>query len=376
MIEPPGSDTWVVDKNAAYIEALAQLRHSMQDIAQGGRSPDPAVHQAAAANYDKAMEAVRQIARGFKAVGVGGLDGTVERLLEEPIRYTNPFIIRDPMRRIVAKINGDVATFCISQKNVLSKYPFQPTSLNDASLEEFDGIFHPATGAIWKFQQQSLADLTVKEGSLWKPKDPAKKPSVTPEMLAFLNRAQAVADVFYPSGATRPQLTYTLRPQLDPRLKDSTLELEIDGQPYQLTVLRKAFSWPPPPGTKDAGAVARLRNATSGRRIRLCFARWNMGHFSDLGRCRTTRIEQQSSGSGRTRVGASGVQEPITPAPVQLEIVGFPGDQDVFNPKFWQGLRCPRLAVQSDSEKSYSSVLWCAVLVKRLGRGSSLLVCT
>ena len=67
----------------------------MQDIAQGGRSPDPAVHQAAAANYDKAMEAVRQVARGFKAVGVGGLDGTVERLLTEPIRYTNPFIIRD-----------------------------------------------------------------------------------------------------------------------------------------------------------------------------------------------------------------------------------------------------------------------------------------
>ena len=117
LIEPPGGDTWVVDKNAAYIEALAQLRHSMQDIAQGGRSPDPAVHQAAAANYDKAMEAVRQVARGFKAVGVGGLDGTVQRLLEEPIRYTNPFIVRDTEKAGVGKINGDLRTFCISQKD-------------------------------------------------------------------------------------------------------------------------------------------------------------------------------------------------------------------------------------------------------------------
>ena len=69
VVEPPGSDTWVVDKNAAYIEALAQLRHSMQDIADGGRNPDPAIHQAASQNYDKAMDAVRQIARGFNAVG-------------------------------------------------------------------------------------------------------------------------------------------------------------------------------------------------------------------------------------------------------------------------------------------------------------------
>src|ERR1017187_9033850 len=41
--------------NHAYIDSLAQIRRSMQDIAQGGRTPDPAVHQAASQNYDKAM---------------------------------------------------------------------------------------------------------------------------------------------------------------------------------------------------------------------------------------------------------------------------------------------------------------------------------
>ena len=39
VVEPPGSATWVVDKNAAYIEALVQLRSSMQDIAQKGQRP-------------------------------------------------------------------------------------------------------------------------------------------------------------------------------------------------------------------------------------------------------------------------------------------------------------------------------------------------
>ena len=72
VVEPPGSDTWVVDKNAAYIEALAQLRHSMQDIADGGRNLDPAIHQAASQNYDKGHgRRPPDLARAFKPVGVG-----------------------------------------------------------------------------------------------------------------------------------------------------------------------------------------------------------------------------------------------------------------------------------------------------------------
>ena len=45
-----------------------------------------------------------------------------------------------------------------------------------------------------------------------------------------------------------------------------------------------------------------------------------------------------------TRSGL-GRKEPIEP-PVNLEIVAGPGEADVFNPKFWEGLRCPSAAVQ------------------------------
>jgi type VI secretion system protein ImpL len=344
-VEPPGSDTWVVDKNAAYIDALAQLRHSMQDIAQGGRNSDPAVHQAASQNYDKAMDAVRQIVRGFKPEGVGGLDTTVQRLLEEPIRFADRFITRDMDKAEAGKVNGELRTFCSNQRNTLRKYPFQPSSADDASLEEFAGIFHPATGAIWQFQQKSLAELTVKEGSIWKAKDPAKKPQVTPELLAFLNRAQSIADAFYPGGATQAQLTYTLRPKLDSSLKEFTLELEIDGRPYQWTSgLQHAFNWPPPSGTKNPGAVTRLRTAANAG-IPFGSRGGIWGIFRIFGDAEPRElnaklVEWKYSGSGVGR------REPIQPAPVQLEIVGFPGGQDVFNPKFWQGLRCPSTAVQ------------------------------
>jgi type VI protein secretion system component VasK len=345
VVEPPGSETWVVDKNAAYIDALAQLRHSMQDIAQGGKNTDPAVHQLASQNYDKAMDAAHQIARGFKPVGVGGLDTTVQRLLEEPIRFADRFITRDMEKAGAGKINGELRTFCSNQRNTLRKYPFQSLSADDAGLEEFAGIFEPTKGAIWQFQQKSLAELTVKEGSIWKAKDSAKKPQVTPELLAFLNRAQSIADAFYPGGATQAQLTYTLRPKLDSSLKEFTLELEIDGRPYQWTSgLQHAFNWPPPSGTKNPGAVARLRTAANaGIPIASRGGLW--GIFKILGDAEPRELgaklvewKYTSSGVGR--------REPIQPAPVQLEIVGFPGGQDVFNPKFWEGQRCPSIAVQ------------------------------
>jgi type VI secretion system protein ImpL len=343
-VEPPGSETWVVDKNAAYIETLAQLRHSMQDIAQGASNPDPAVHQLARQNYDKAMDTVRQIARGFKPVGVGGLDTTVEHLLEEPILLTKPFIINDIRGIGVDQLNRDLRNFCTSEQNTLRKYPFKSSSTDDATLEEFASIFDPVKGAIWAFQRQSLADLAVKEGSLWKPKDPTKKPQVTQELLGFLNRAQSITEVFYGGGGTHMQFNYTLRPRLDSSLKEVTLELEIDGQPYQWTNnIQHQFNWPPPEGTKNPGAVARLRTTAN---VRVAFASrggiW--GIFRILGDAEPRDLDSKlvewrytSSGVGR--------REPIDPAPVHLEIVE-PRGQDVFNPKFWDGLRCPSAAVQ------------------------------
>jgi hypothetical protein len=132
---------------------------------------------------------------------------------------------------------------------------------------------------------------------------------------------------------------------LDSSLKEFTLELEIDGRPYQWTSgLQHAFNWPPPSGTKNPGAVARLRTAANaGIPIASRGGLW--GIFKILGDAEPRELNAKlvewkytSSGVGR--------REPIQPAPVQLEIVGFPGGQDVFNPKFWEGQRCPSMAVQ------------------------------
>jgi len=340
-VVPPGSETWVLDKNGAYIAALTQLGHSMQDIATGANS-DPAVYQNASQNFQKAMDAARQIASGFKPVGVGGLDVEVERLLAEPIQFAQRLIPADVSKVGADKINGALRNLCVRMKNTLRKYPFQPKSSDDANLDELAGLFAPVNGAIWKFSGESLGELAVKEGSQWKLKDPAKKPQITQEMLSFLNHAQAIADAFFPAGATQARLSYTLRPSLDSAFGDSKFELEIDGTRHVWeSALQKNFTWPSP-NAANQGAIARIRGKFS-----YAFANrgglW--GIFRIMGDAEPRALLGKTVEWKYSQVG-DGRKDLIEPAPVRLEIVQFPGGADVFNPRFYDGLQCPPRAVQ------------------------------
>jgi type VI secretion system protein ImpL len=338
-VEPPGSETWVVGKNGAYIDALTQLRASMEAIAEGGDS-DPAVQATASQNYDKALATAYEIEKGLKPVGVGGLDVTVERLLEAPIRLSYGFITKDLSKAGAEKVNRELRNFCKSEENTLRKYPFQASSMDDAKAEEFAGIFEPVKGAIWRFQQQSLADLAVKDGPIWKPKDPAKKPQVTPAMLAFLNRAQAIADVFYAGGAAHAKFTYTLRLKSDDRLKGASVEVEIDGQTYRWPGYLHVFNWPAAPGSKSGAVARRISTDFGAMPFESRSGIWGVFRlFADAD------PRELNDTTVQWRYSSVGQKEPMQ-YPVQLEIVEFPGGQDVFNPKFWETLRCPPAAVQ------------------------------
>jgi type VI secretion system protein ImpL len=339
-VVPAASDTWVVEKNGAYVDALSQLAHSMQDIAKGG-DPDPAVYQTASQNYDKALDAARQLSRGFEPVGVEGLDGTVQRLIEAPIRTAHAFIPADATGVGREKVNGELRAFCGRIRNSLRKYPFR-SSGEDLSLDELTAWFAPQSGGISKFAAEALGELTVKDGSHWKQKDGAKL-QLTPEMLLFLNRAQAITDAFYPAGATQPRLTYTLRPKLDTAIKEMTVELDVDGQAHQWTSsLQKQFSWPAPQGSKDVGAKGRLK--TSDVSVPFASRGGIWGIFRVMGDAEPRPLGGKLIEWKYLR-GGDGRLEQIQP-PVRLEIVEFPSGIDVFNPSFFSGLECPGRAVQ------------------------------
>ena len=337
-VVPAASETWVTDKNNAYVDALAQLGHSMQEISRGGEL-DPAISQTANQNYDKALGAARQLEQRL-APNSNGVDDSVQRLLAEPIIQTQRLIPApvDP----TGKINAAARGFCGRISGTLHKYPFQLATV-DARIDELAHLFAPASGEVWKFEADTLADLVMKDGSHWKAKDGAKV-AITSGMLNFLNRAQAVSDAFFANGASQPQLLYTLRPKLDPAYKDAFIELEMDGVTHQWkTSLQKQFAWPASPAANKLGAIGRVVTGSLSFPFASRGGPW--AFFRMMGDAEPRAILSKivewkylHSGEGRL--------EPITPAPVRLEIVEFPGGVDVFNPKFFEGLQCPGKAVQ------------------------------
>jgi type VI protein secretion system component VasK len=334
-VVPSASDTWVTDKNTAYVEALAALGQSMDDISHNTTN-DPGVAQMATQNYNKAVDAARQLAERLSP-NSSGLDGTVQRLLQEPITQAHGLIPLpvDPAQ----KANGAAHNFCISAAPTLRKFPFQSSS-EDARLDEFARLFAPGTGSVWKLEADEFAESVVKDGAQWKPKEGAKL-QISQGWLNFLNRAQAVTDAFFPKGATQPQLLFTLRPKLDPAYQ--SVVLEIDGRAYEWkNSLQKQFSWPASPGGTGGGAVGRA--VTGG--VSIPFASED-GTWAVFRLMRDAEPRLPGSRIVEWKYLRSGVgRSEALSIPVRLEFVEFPGGADVFNAKFFDGLQCAGRAVQ------------------------------
>jgi len=339
-VVPGQTDTWVVDKNKAYVESLAQLATSMDAIAQSPtHPPDPALLQQATQNRDKALDAARLLAEQLSNES-NGLDTTVQRLLREPILAAQGSIpsVIDPRIKVIK----ETVSFCQSISPILHKFPFQAAG-PDARLEDFVSLFAPGSGKVWKYQLDSLADSVVKDGAHWKAKDGAKVPA-SADMLDFLNRAQDVTNAFFANGPTQPQLQYTLRPKLDPAYQNVFIEFDVDGQTHQWkNSLQQQFIWPAAPGT-TGGAVGRIVTPDG---LSLSFSSyggvWAIFHMMSEAE---PRLLKSNIVEWKYSRGSAGVPQPITPAPVRFEFVDFPSGIDVFNPKFLNGLQCPVKAVQ------------------------------
>jgi type VI secretion system protein ImpL len=338
-VVPPRSPKWVLENNAAYVDALSALSASLRKVADAPPA-DPAAHQAAAQAYDHAMDAARQLARKFNPLGVAGIDAAAQRLLEEPVVHSGSYIERDLANAGKRKVNGELSKLCQVARSTLSSFPFNPNSDRDAGLAEMGTIFAPGSGTVWKFHAQSLAELVVKDGNKWIAKDP----QVAPAMVEFLNRAQAIADVFYSGGATQPHLTFSLRPNLDDPWKKSVLEVDIHGVAHRwTTAIRKDFAWPPSAAAKDLGAVVRVTTEGAPTPVASRAGLW--GIFRVLIVDAEPRAMGARTVEWRKIRGARGGRVEEIP-PVRADITEFPGGVDVFNAKFFEALQCPSRAVQ------------------------------
>ncbi|HML16319.1 MAG TPA: ImcF-related family protein [Bryobacteraceae bacterium] len=229
-------DQYVGGTNQDYMKSLLALQLSLGQIT----NPDPNDPNvaAAASNATAAKVVTGQMAQGF---GVDPLAPTVQKLIEDPIAHVEPLV----KGLGAAALNKGGKNLCADFRALMTKYPFNATSTNDATIADVNGIFKPQEGSMWKFYDQNLQRLLPKQGATYVPA-PGGSVTLLSGFVNFFNRMAAFSNALY-AGTTDPHFTYSLKPVQSEGIKSVTLN--IDGQSLNSTgsAPAKQFTWPGSP---------------------------------------------------------------------------------------------------------------------------------
>ncbi|MGA2346414.1 MAG: ImcF-related family protein, partial [Candidatus Sulfotelmatobacter sp.] len=237
-VEPPGPadklpDHYVVPPNKEYVEALGKLQTDIHALAQNPGAPDPAQLTQAGNSADLASQAVTKVITAVPVDQQFGNQDQVRRLLEEPITKVEALLKRGP----VDIVNGSGKSYCAAFAGAASKYPFDPNSLQDLSMDQLYAIFGPTSDALKKLKED-VKPFTFMVGNKYAQNTQAAvKPSKT--FLDFLNRVTALSDALYPTGSLPPKFSYTLK-QVPSNLEGVVLKIgneTLSGEGAQHTFI-------------------------------------------------------------------------------------------------------------------------------------------
>ena len=238
-VAPPGPadkppDRYISKATEDYIKALGKLQTDIHTLATSPGAPDPAALAAAAASAGAASTAVTNTITSVPVDAQFGNQEQVRRLLEEPIKAADALLKRGP----VDIANGSGKGFCSQFAGVGSKYPFDPNSAQDASLDQLYAVFGPNADA-WKKLNDDVKSFVLKLGSRY-----VANPSATvkplPSFLLFMNRVAGLSETLYPSGTPPPHFAYTLK-QLPSNLEG--VEVKIGSETLAGEGAQKSFVW-------------------------------------------------------------------------------------------------------------------------------------
>jgi type VI secretion system protein ImpL len=321
-VEPPGpadkpAEHYIVDSNKGYILALSKLQADISPLAS---SPsDPALATVASSSAGAAKVTVTQV-MGTQVDQKYHNENLVRALLEQPITHAEALL--GGVGR--AALNEAGKQFCSDFTQMTTKYPFNPNSSQDVGVDQLNEILAPKTGALWTFYDTKLSQLLTKQGSHY-----ASVPGsvhLSGAFVDFFNRAAALSEALYPSGATSPKFAYTLK------VMPSNLEgvvLKIGSETLAGTGQQKTFTW---------SGVSQDLHVTKGSEDLDPFAGpWSVFKFIADGRPpvsgRVSNLEWVSQTSGRTIMLPNGKTKSYT---YQLEVPGL----NLFRPGELSGMRC------------------------------------
>ena len=192
---------------------LEQAINAMLLVPNSDKDPTAAapVIQAAGA----AESSVQTIRTGFTPPDIEGQTGTVsEALLMAPIKDIEAMAKTAPKAGQAAANSASGAAFCAQIEPVLKKFPFDPDSPVDATLDEVTKIFQPGTGLFSVFA--STKKMLVLIGNTYSVV-PGSTDQVNPAFLNYLNAAMSIGSVLAPAGGGPPTLNFSMIEEATPQ---------------------------------------------------------------------------------------------------------------------------------------------------------------
>ena len=251
QVTPPSvTNVLVVEKNQPYVVALQALTTAVEQAANAPAGQGDAALPAVATSALAARGTTRQMALGFQPDREGQVHVQVQSLIEAPINNV------EILTRTVGtgELNRLGADFCGPFRLLMEKYPFSPGAPVEASWLEVGAIFGP-TGSLRTFYERTLSRALVQQGNTYVPRENSQI-QLSPQFIAFFNKAMAVSDALYKENPANPRMTLSLRPLLTGNIEWVTITIDGVTQRWTRTdAQNRSLTWNGPLATSASIAV-------------------------------------------------------------------------------------------------------------------------
>lgn len=270
QVTSPGcSQKPVQSANEAYMKGLFDLQTCVQDAADATPEQLEAKKAACLPVVTQALHNAGQLEQVLPVDKDGQLDQKMTALLDAPIK---------PLQGLLgATTDGGSGKLCGPFKNLQTAYPFNAKSTRDISLDEFNAVFQPGTGALSQFlsDHKTMVSQTVTGG----PYVRALGSNVPgPITLRTINVLYAIQQAVYPNNAKDPHFEYLVTTRVPEVGGFKTGNLSFDGQTW--TIIDKSgtkkFTWP---GPITSGASLSLNNGGGDMDLPATKGLWAVAHF-------------------------------------------------------------------------------------------------
>jgi type VI secretion system protein ImpL len=232
-----------IDQTLGVLDQLSKTLLTMTDFSGTAGQPNPQLllaQQAAAQLPPPVSDWVAALTGKSQALVASGTKGA----------------LGEQFQQAVAK---DCADF------TRGRYPFAPNGKSEIPLQNFAELFGYG-GEFDAFYKASLEKLVDASGRTWQWKTGPGAVSGSPGMLAQMQLADTIKQMYFHNGSATPEVDFTwLAPQLDAGI--GKLVISVDGQKYEYTpggAMSAAMKWPgPQPGQVSIGAYDTAGNLIS-----------------------------------------------------------------------------------------------------------------